>query len=110
MEAVDMPRVVSFKGATDLVTDTDRASEDAVLRVLRDAFPGHAILGEEGGISGDTGSEYLWCGARGSCLSSSSTPVEWQHRSAVQRCSCAFPFALAQSTPCCTGSPRSASP
>ncbi len=31
------------------------------MQVLRTAFPDHALLGEEGGISGDTGSEYLWC-------------------------------------------------
>ncbi|KAK9908842.1 hypothetical protein WJX75_003615 [Coccomyxa subellipsoidea] len=60
-ERVDKPRNIEFKGATDLVTDTDKASEDAVLSVLRAAFPDHALLGEEGGISGDTGSEFLWC-------------------------------------------------
>lgn len=61
LNAVDKPRRISFKGVTDLVTDTDQASEDATLAVIRDAFPGHAILGEEGGVSGDTKSEYLWC-------------------------------------------------
>ena len=59
--ALDKPRNISFKGATDLVTETDGASEAAILEVLRAAFPGHAILGEEGGVSGDTGSDYLWC-------------------------------------------------
>ena len=29
--------------------------------MLRAAFPNHALLGEEGGISGDTSSDYLWC-------------------------------------------------
>jgi hypothetical protein len=141
-ERVDKPRNIEFKGATDLVTDTDKASEDAVLSVrhglhvketaiahvsaqrcmpvlnskgqkckdlhisncsecyasetcyqtgylngtmrtrkynaqtcaprhptvpasctreLRAAFPDHALLGEEGGVSGDTSSSYLWC-------------------------------------------------
>ncbi len=32
-ERVDKPRNIEFKGATDLVTDTDKASEDAVLSV-----------------------------------------------------------------------------
>ncbi len=32
-EKVDKPRDIEFKGATDLVTDTDKASEDAVLSV-----------------------------------------------------------------------------
>lgn len=59
--ALDKPRTISFKGATDLVTETDGASEAAILDVLRGAYPGHAILGEEGGVSGDTGSDYLWC-------------------------------------------------
>jgi myo-inositol-1(or 4)-monophosphatase len=60
-DRVDKPRAISYKGAADLVTDTDTASEAAVLAVLRGAFPGHAILGEEGGVSGDVSSEYLWC-------------------------------------------------
>lgn len=30
-------------------------------QVLREAFPGHALLGEEGGVEGDTSSPYLWC-------------------------------------------------
>lgn len=33
LEAVDKPRVITFKGATDLVTETDKASEDAILAV-----------------------------------------------------------------------------
>jgi hypothetical protein len=32
-ERVDKPRNIEFKGATDLVTDTDKASEEAVLSV-----------------------------------------------------------------------------
>lgn len=62
MDAVDRPRTgVQYKGATDLVTDTDTASEAAILAAIQAAFPGHAVLGEEGGVSGDTNSEYLWC-------------------------------------------------
>ena len=30
-EALDKPRNIHFKGVTDLVTDTDRASEEAIL-------------------------------------------------------------------------------
>lgn len=40
---------------------TDRNTELAILEVLRDKFPGHLVLGEEGGVSGDATSEYLWC-------------------------------------------------
>ncbi|KAI3428298.1 hypothetical protein D9Q98_006677 [Chlorella vulgaris] len=62
MEAVDKPRNIQFKGSTsDLVTDTDRSSEESVLAVIRQAFPDHAVLGEEGGVSGDMNSDYLWC-------------------------------------------------
>ena len=31
-EALDKPRNIHFKGVTDLVTDTDRASEEAILK------------------------------------------------------------------------------
>lgn len=60
-EALDRPRNITFKGATDLVTETDKASEEAILAVLRRHFPRHALLGEEGGVSGDVNSQYLWC-------------------------------------------------
>lgn len=31
-----------------------------VVQVIEAAFPEHAILGEEGGVAGNTASEYLW--------------------------------------------------
>jgi myo-inositol-1(or 4)-monophosphatase len=40
-------------GPTDLVSDADLAAESAIRRVLSDLRPGDAILGEEGGASGD---------------------------------------------------------
>jgi len=61
MAAVDKPRNIDYKGKTDLVTDTDRNTELAILEVVRERFPNHLILGEEGGVSGDPTSEYLWC-------------------------------------------------
>ncbi|KAH8486200.1 hypothetical protein H0E87_025279 [Populus deltoides] len=36
-------------------------SEAAILEVVRRNFGDHLILGEEGGIIGDTLSDYLWC-------------------------------------------------
>jgi myo-inositol-1(or 4)-monophosphatase len=45
----DRPRDVRFKGRIDLVTDADKASEEAVLKVLRDRAPGASILAEESG-------------------------------------------------------------
>ncbi|KAJ9168470.1 hypothetical protein P3X46_019988 [Hevea brasiliensis] len=61
MEAVNKPRNISYKGLTDLVTDTDKMSEAAILEVVRKNFADHLILGEEGGVIGDTLSDYLWC-------------------------------------------------
>lgn len=45
-------RTIEFKGGIDLVTDADRASEEAVLGFLAARFPGAAILAEESGASG----------------------------------------------------------
>ena len=46
-----------LKGAFDLVTEADRASERLIVESLRRHFPSHAIVAEEG--SGhDTSSEY----------------------------------------------------
>jgi len=40
---------ISYKDArANLVTVADRRSQDAVTSVIRDSFPGHAIVGEEG--------------------------------------------------------------
>lgn len=36
-------------------------SEAAILEVVRKSFQDHLILGEEGGLSGDFSSDYLWC-------------------------------------------------
>ncbi len=44
----------------DLVTEADRAAEDAVLSVLNRHVPEHPILAEESGQLGDRQSEFLW--------------------------------------------------
>ncbi|XP_014494458.1 phosphatase IMPL1, chloroplastic [Vigna radiata var. radiata] len=61
MEAVNKPRNITYKGSTDLVTETDKMSEAAILEVVKKNFDDHLILGEEGGVIGDTASDYLWC-------------------------------------------------
>ncbi|XP_065852489.1 phosphatase IMPL1, chloroplastic [Euphorbia lathyris] len=61
MDAVNKPRNISYKGLTDLVTDTDKMSEAAILEVVKKNFGDHLILGEEGGVIGDKSSDYLWC-------------------------------------------------
>jgi myo-inositol-1(or 4)-monophosphatase len=44
----------------DLVTDADRAAEEAVLQVLTCHVPNHGILTEETGRLGNRTSEFLW--------------------------------------------------
>src|SRR5947208_1076336 len=48
-----------LKGEFDLVTVADRASEKLVVERLRELFPGHGILAEEGG-GNESPSEYRW--------------------------------------------------
>ncbi|MGH7443196.1 MAG: inositol monophosphatase family protein [bacterium] len=43
---------ISWKGATDPVTEVDRACEALIVKGIRRAFPDHAIVGEEGGAQG----------------------------------------------------------
>ncbi|MFU2488906.1 inositol monophosphatase family protein [Thauera sp. WH-1] len=50
---------VQSKSPNDFVTEVDRAAEQAIIEVLRDAFPGHGILAEESGESGPD-SEFNW--------------------------------------------------
>lgn len=49
---------VDYKGKNDPVTEADRAAEVAIIRTIRDAYPDHAFLGEEGGRQGD--GPYTW--------------------------------------------------
>lgn len=56
-ERLDEPREVAQKQPRDLVTDADRASEELIVRRVRAAFPGAAILGEESGAHAGSGNE-----------------------------------------------------
>ncbi|MFS2116920.1 inositol monophosphatase family protein, partial [Herbaspirillum frisingense] len=42
---------VSKKSHNDFVTEVDKAAEDAIIDVLKNAYPDHAILAEESGAS-----------------------------------------------------------
>jgi myo-inositol-1(or 4)-monophosphatase len=42
------PKSIDFKGAIDLVTDTDRRCEQRIVEILTKHFPDHSILAEEG--------------------------------------------------------------
>lgn len=55
MEKYETGVTVAYKGAIDLVTEADLASEQAVVTILRERHPGHDILAEEG--------DYGWQGA-----------------------------------------------
>lgn len=43
---------IRWKGVTDPVTEVDKACEKLIVKAVRGAFPGHAIVGEEGGAQG----------------------------------------------------------
>lgn len=53
---------VSRKGPYDFVTDIDRAAEQAIIEIIQEAYPDHAILCEESGFIKGTKSEpeYQW--------------------------------------------------
>ena len=44
---------IRLKGQVNLVTEVDLACEEQIRRTLREAFPSHRILGEEGGEVGE---------------------------------------------------------
>jgi myo-inositol-1(or 4)-monophosphatase len=52
-------RAFELKGDFDLVTEADRASEKLIVQRLRERFPGHAIVAEEGG-GVTSASGYCW--------------------------------------------------
>ena len=54
------PKEVTYKGEVDLVTETDRRSEAVVVARLREHFPDHAIVAEEGGGNAAAQAKYCW--------------------------------------------------
>jgi len=61
---IQMPRLhkarPDYKGAKDLVTEADRLSERAIVKAIRERFPGHAIFAEEEVRETGTGAEFTW--------------------------------------------------
>jgi myo-inositol-1(or 4)-monophosphatase len=57
-------RTIEYKGGIDLVTDADRASEEALLAFLVGRFPGSAVMAEESGVrsaaAGSVGDGLRW--------------------------------------------------
>ncbi|NYT63172.1 inositol monophosphatase [Alcaligenaceae bacterium] len=65
--SLDLERLqVARKGPKDYVTEVDRAAEEAIIDILRTAYPDHGFLGEETGIhlaagqGADEQAEYQW--------------------------------------------------
>ena len=51
---------VASKERNDYVSEVDRRAEDAIIRILRKAYPDHGILAEESGIQAGSSDEYQW--------------------------------------------------
>src|SRR3546814_7866941 len=54
----DLQLQVERKAKNDFVTQVDRGAEQEIIRLIRKAYPHHAILAEESGASGDN--EVTW--------------------------------------------------
>lgn len=52
--------VSSKEGAHNLVTSCDKESEKLIISTIKERYPHHAFLAEEGGASGENQEGYLW--------------------------------------------------
>jgi len=59
LKHLGQPLDVEFKGDVDLVTKVDRLSEEAIVAIIRDRYPDHQILAEEG-TTQEGHSKYRW--------------------------------------------------
>ncbi len=59
MDRIDTLKV-DKKARNDFVSDVDRDAEATIIQTLRKAYPDHAVLGEESGMTGQTNSDYVW--------------------------------------------------
>lgn len=59
LDAHKQPKITEFKGRTDLVTKTDRQSEEIIINEILKSFPEHGIIAEESGSINED-SEYQW--------------------------------------------------
>ena len=57
MNQLESLRVIE-KSPNDFVTQVDQAAEAAIIEVIREYYPDHAILAEESGATGQN--EYQW--------------------------------------------------
>lgn len=58
-DELDRVEVIA-KGVNDFVSEVDMKAEQDITYHLRKAYPDHAILGEEGGLTGSEDAEYRW--------------------------------------------------
>jgi myo-inositol-1(or 4)-monophosphatase len=57
----DLDRVdIVAKGVNDYVSEVDIAAEQEIIYHLQKAYPDHAILGEETGLTGSEDADYCW--------------------------------------------------
>jgi myo-inositol-1(or 4)-monophosphatase len=56
----EAPKKIEYKGDVDLVTDTDKRSEAAIVARIRKKYPDHAIVAEEGSGGAAQGAKYCW--------------------------------------------------
>lgn len=59
-ERLGRVREIRYKGAVNLVTEVDLASERLIVETIRSAFPDHALLTEEGTEQGALDAPALW--------------------------------------------------
>src|SRR4030066_1231930 len=59
MKYLGQPSDLEFKGDVDLVPKVDRLSEEVIVSIIRNAYPDHQILAEEGTNQAGT-SRYRW--------------------------------------------------
>ena len=51
---------VKAKERNDFVSEVDRQAEEAIVQIIREAYPDHAILGEEAGARGGRDADWTW--------------------------------------------------
>src|SRR5690625_358458 len=59
--ALDADKQIDTKANyADIVTKVDKECEEVIRRIISDAHPDHAILGEEAGQEGDAAASHRW--------------------------------------------------
>lgn len=57
--AFERPKIITYKGDVDIVTESDRTAESIIIAKLRKHFPDHDIVAEEG-TGSVSGSGFCW--------------------------------------------------